>query len=664
VFVSIDRDVILKQADKLLRQGKLEGAIAEYVRLVEDQPQDWNSINALGDLYVRAGKPDKAVEQYLRIADHQFSEGFYPKSAALYKKALKLQPHDEHMQLQLATIAERQGKFVDAKHHLRQVARQREARGDQRAAAECILRLGSMPEADIEARIAGARAAQQIGDGFRAVELLKEAAQALEKQNKRLDALRLLADAAEIDPFDTELRIRLAREFLDVGQVKQARVYLNFETAGDDVELLLALATLEFADGREEDAQVAMARVLALSADREPDIAALAEELLEKRRIESAFACVDAITDAVLLQGDVPRAADVLHRFCERVPHVPALVKLVDVARDAHRSDLLTAAQTWLADVHLDAQRGADARSLAEALLRAEPANEAHANRLRRALVLLEEADPDAAVERARAGTAPPDASSLTAAERSCETPSLDIYVYPEQDVTHAAESVVESFDPGTEAPEALSTPESVDETVVLDLTEIDLSSAISGLASTSPALAPSHAAVAQQPDSPTEDTGSSNDAAAPDIEDVFAKMRARSAREQNVSAALMQYEQAAELIEQGLDKEAIDALQAAARTPMMRFRAAARLGRFLIDRGDLNEGVEWLERAAQAPAPSPDEGHDLLYELAGALEAQGESARALAVLMELEAEAEGYRDVRTRITYLSRVQQRESRRS
>jgi hypothetical protein len=31
---------------------------------------------------------------------------------------------------------------------------------------------------------------------------------------------------------------------------------------------------------------------------------------------------------------------------------------------------------------------------------------------------------------------------------------------------------------------------------------------------------------------------------------------------------------------------------------------------------------------------------------------------------MELEAEAEGYRDVRTRITYLSRVQQRESRRS
>jgi tetratricopeptide (TPR) repeat protein len=150
----------------------------------------------------------------------------------------------------------------------------------------------------------------------------------------------------------------------------------------------------------------------------------------------------------------------------------------------------------------------------------------------------------------------------------------------------------------------------------------------------------------------------------AADIEDVFAQMRAQSARDRQASAALAQYEEGARLIEQGLDREGIAALEAAARVPIMRFKAAARLGRFLIDRGDLNDGVEWLERAAEAPAPSPEEGHDLLYELAGALEAQGESARALAILMELDAEADGYRDVRTRIMYLSRAQQAESPRS
>ena len=127
--MAIDREATLKQAEKLLRAGKLDGAIAEYVRLVENYPQDWNAVNALGDLYSRAGKNDKAIEQYLRVADHQFSEGFFPKAAALYKKALKLQPDHEHILMQLAGIGERQGKFVDAKQYLKQVARQREARG-------------------------------------------------------------------------------------------------------------------------------------------------------------------------------------------------------------------------------------------------------------------------------------------------------------------------------------------------------------------------------------------------------------------------------------------------------------------------------------------------------------------------------------------------------
>ena len=51
----IDRTQALKNAEKLLRQGKLDGAIAEYVRVIEEQPRDWNSRNSLGDLYVRAG---------------------------------------------------------------------------------------------------------------------------------------------------------------------------------------------------------------------------------------------------------------------------------------------------------------------------------------------------------------------------------------------------------------------------------------------------------------------------------------------------------------------------------------------------------------------------------------------------------------------------------
>jgi tetratricopeptide (TPR) repeat protein len=632
--VPIDREATLKQADKLIRQGKLDAAIAEYVRLIDEQPQDWTTINALGDLYLRARNNEKAIEQYIRVADHQFAEGFFPKSAALYKKALRLEPENEHILMQLAEIGERQGKFVDAKQFLKQVARQRQARGEDRAAAECILRLGSLPEADVESRIAAVQAAQQLGDAFRAVELLKEAAQLLEKQKKRNEALQLLADAAEIDPFDAELRVRLAREFLELGQPKRARAYLSFETAGDDAELLLALATVEFADGKEEDARVAMARVLALAPDREPEIARIADSLMEESRVESAFACVDAITDAALLQGEVSRAAAALQAFVDRAPYIPALAKLVGISVEAGLGDRLRETQAQLVDAYLEASRGEDARVVAEDLVRAEPANEAHAERLRRALTLSGEADPESAVARVRS-------SEVSGAE----APSLDAV---------DSDPTITEVERPTDAPDPpVLRDEDEDETLTVPLAEIDLSTALSGLASASPTGAADT----------SEQVLSASEPAA-DIEDVFAQMRAQSARDQQASAALAQYEEGARLIEQGLDREAIAALEAAARVPMMRFKAAARLGRFLIDRGDLNEGVEWLERAAEAPAPSPEEGHDLLYELAGALEAQGESARALAILMELDAEADGYRDVRTRIMYLSRAQQAESHRS
>jgi Flp pilus assembly protein TadD len=53
--VPIDRDAALKRAEKLLRQGKLDGAIEVYVRLVDGLPRDWTSINARGGLCALAG---------------------------------------------------------------------------------------------------------------------------------------------------------------------------------------------------------------------------------------------------------------------------------------------------------------------------------------------------------------------------------------------------------------------------------------------------------------------------------------------------------------------------------------------------------------------------------------------------------------------------------
>ena len=50
----------------------------------------------------------------------------------------------------------RQGLLADAKTYLRQLAHQRRDRGDERGAAEILVRLGSIEDADTESKMAAA----------------------------------------------------------------------------------------------------------------------------------------------------------------------------------------------------------------------------------------------------------------------------------------------------------------------------------------------------------------------------------------------------------------------------------------------------------------------------------------------------------------------------
>ena len=142
---ALNRDATLRQAERLLRQGRLDQAISEYQKIIQDQPLDWSTINTVGDLFVRAGQVETGSEHFTRIANHLFDEGMLPLAVGVYKKILRLKPHDEHAGLRCAEIAERQGLLADAKAALVDVAEGRLRRGDTIGAAQIDARLASMP---------------------------------------------------------------------------------------------------------------------------------------------------------------------------------------------------------------------------------------------------------------------------------------------------------------------------------------------------------------------------------------------------------------------------------------------------------------------------------------------------------------------------------------
>jgi tetratricopeptide (TPR) repeat protein len=141
------------------------------------------------------------------------------------------------------------------------------------------------------------------------------------------------------------------------------------------------------------------------------------------------------------------------------------------------------------------------------------------------------------------------------------------------------------------------------------------------------------------------------------DLEDVFRDFRDEVSRDSEATETERQFKLGLTYRDMGMPEDAIRELGRAARSPRRRFEAASLVARLQRDRGELDGAIEWFERAAEAPAPSLEAGRELLFELAQTLERAGESARALAVYLELRTDAGNYRDVSARIDRLSRLQ-------
>ena len=668
----IDRAEVLKKAEKLLRTGKLDLAIAEYVRLIDEQPRDWNTRNTLGDLYVRANKPNDAVAQYTQIADHLFNEGFYPKASALYKKILKIKPDEESVQLHLAEISAKQGLLADAKGYFVAIAAKRRARGDAAGASEITVRLGSLDPGDFDARALAARTLADSGELIAAAMQYRSMHADLSDKGRPAEAMAALREAVRCNPDDVEGRAALAKAAVAAGDIEAAKSYLDRTIAGEDPDLLFALMELELRSNNMDAAR----EILRILLHRDEGLRTRIVELawtLAPVSPEAAFVCIDTAVEAELSHGNYMDAAAILQEFTTRVSgQIGALLKLVEICVDGGLEATMYETQAQLADAYLEMGQGAEARVIAEDLVAREPWEHAHIDRFRRALLLLQVPDPDALIADRLSGQGPfiatdpfmapesfgaePEQPILRAHDAPVQEPETPAQPEPppQKEPEPVAPHVEEPppvelpkrdpepdiplrrrVEPPAEAPPA--PPPAAKKPAGLDIDLTDVLSQLQGM--TKPGAAPAQPTVHQN------------------LDEVFGTRRTEVSRQAGVQEAAEQLGLARTYLDMGMADEAMAALTKAAKIPTHRFEAASLLGRLYLKKKDLPHAVEWLERAAEAPPPSEEAGRQLMYELGALLEATGEVSRALAVFMELQAEAGEYRDVGVRVDRLARVQ-------
>jgi tetratricopeptide (TPR) repeat protein len=668
-----ERDEALKKAEKLLRQGKLDLAIAEYARMIEEQPRDWNTRNTLGDLYIRAAQPDKACAQYMQIADHLMHEGFYPKAAAIYKKILKIKPDEEAVQLNLGEISAKQGLLADAKTYFLGIAGRRRARGDRGGADEMIVRLGALDPGDFDARALAASTLAQNGDPIGAAIHYRAMHADLVEKGRRAEGIAALREAVRWNPADVEGRAALAREAVAAGDLEGAKGHLDREIAGDDPALLMALLEIELRSGAMDSAREILGQLLQRDQSIRTRIVDLAWTLAPTSP-EGAFVCIDTAVDAELAAGNYMDAAALLQEFVTRASgQITALLKLVEICVDGGLEATMYEAQAGLADAYLEAGQGAEARVIAEDLVAREPWEHAHIDRFRRALVMLDVPDPDTLIADRLSGHGPfiatdpfmpPESFGPPEGEppAGSETPSepvpavVEAAAPPMAERDFAAAAEPEPRHESASAPRrggAAARVSGSEPDIPLRPRMPDAAPPKTGKAAGAPIdLTEALAELQGMTNTPKPQPTTSNN-----LDDVFDEFRSAVSKQAGAHEAGEKLTLAKTYLEMGMTDEAMAALIEAAKVPVHRFEAGSILGRLYHKRNDLPRAAEWLERAAEAPAPTAGEGRELLYDLGAILEVMGETARALAVFLELQTDAGEYRDVAARVERLARVQ-------
>ena len=141
------------------------------------------------------------------------------------------------------------------------------------------------------------------------------------------------------------------------------------------------------------------------------------------------------------------------------------------------------------------------------------------------------------------------------------------------------------------------------------------------------------------------------------DLESVFALMRDEALHRPLDEATDVAFTRGAAMVDAGDLDACIEPLRMAARSPRRRFAAATLLALVFERLQRRDEAIEWLGHAVDAPGIAGTDRFDTLLRMADLLEQTGEPASALAVCLELQADAGNYKDVSVRIARLSRAQ-------
>lgn len=378
----------VRAAEKFLAQGKIPAAIQEYRQLVDDDPDDFTLLNALGDLYVRVKDNEEAVTCFARVANYYRQQGFSLKAIAMFKKISRLTPGSLEIANNLAELYEQQGLIAEARAQYLLIADAYTRAKNTREALDTMRRIADLDPQNTDIRL-------RLADSFHRENMFNEAAEAYADAGARLlarknadHALDAFIKAISLKPEDTAALHGFVEAHAALGTADDAAAMLEriASEQPDDLEILSILSRAYIAA---EDAPAAE-RVTEKLATRDGenymrfyDVARL---YLRGNSLDAAVRCLARVVETALARRTEAEALELLDEVIARNPeHLDALQLVVRIHTWRRDDGNAITALGQLAEIARETGHNNEERGALAQLMRLAPDNESYRERLQAA---------------------------------------------------------------------------------------------------------------------------------------------------------------------------------------------------------------------------------------------------------------------------------------
>lgn len=383
--MALNKAKVLKSAEKYVIQGKISHAIAEYQKLIKEDPTDLPLVNTLGDLYVRIGNIPEAVKCFTRLAESYDNGGFVVRAIAMYKKVSKIDPGQIQSLSRLADLYLRQGLNSDARAHYLQVADYLTKKGELENAITVYQRVVQVdPENPVvDARIA--EALQKLGKKENAVSSYLSAGLKSRRKGALDEASGYLKKALDLDENAVQAQLAYAEVLSDCGKPTEALAALNRIPLHDfKPEVLETSFSIHLKAGNADEAEEVASQLLELDGQYFKLFLTLANAELAKGDLDKAALSAGRVAELSVKHDAGNLVESQLKGILQKKPdHIPAMLELVKFYSLSNERQYLAPLLEKAGSIYIRSDQLAEAASVYYQLVQLEPNDPVHRENLR-----------------------------------------------------------------------------------------------------------------------------------------------------------------------------------------------------------------------------------------------------------------------------------------